>query len=148
MYLLEKGPIPKGKNVCHGCDTPLCVNPDHLYVATQKKNLADMTTRERNSQGKAHSEAIKKGWTPELRAYRGKQTKERRRQEHNEKADTAGVPRDWKFCPGCKQWFPRSNFYKNAARRDGLKPHCKACASKQQVERRRKLLKTLANSDP
>ncbi|HBF44009.1 MAG TPA: hypothetical protein DDW42_10370 [Desulfobacteraceae bacterium] len=138
MYQLEIGPIPKGRNVCHSCDNCLCVNPEHLYVATQKKNLEDMRLKGRQSQGKAHSKAIKEAWTPELREYRSKQTKERRRQEHNKKADAAGVPRDWKYCPGCKQWFPRSNFHKNAARHDGLKPHCRTCASKMDWQRQKR----------
>lgn len=138
MYQLEIGPIPKGQNVCHHCDEPLCVNPEHLYVAKQKKNMADMRTRNRHSQGKAHSEAIKKGWTPELRKWRSNLAKKQRAKEHNEKADAAGVPRDWKYCPGCKQWFPRSEFHKNAARHDGLKPHCRSCASKMDWQRQKR----------
>jgi len=41
------GEIPNGLYVLHKCDTPLCVNPFHLYLGTQKDNAADCKRRGR-----------------------------------------------------------------------------------------------------
>ena len=33
--------VPKGMVVCHKCDNPLCINPEHLYMGTYSQNLWD-----------------------------------------------------------------------------------------------------------
>lgn len=46
------GPIPDGMFVCHSCDRPSCVNPEHLFVATQKENIADCRRKGRRAEQK------------------------------------------------------------------------------------------------
>jgi hypothetical protein len=47
-WRIYKGKIPKGKLVLHKCDNPICSNPDHLYLGTQKDNIRDIYLRKRN----------------------------------------------------------------------------------------------------
>jgi len=136
MWAATYGDIPVGQFVLHRCDNRLCINPAHLFLGTQKENMFDMTEKDRRSNSKNHAEAIQKGWTPELRAARAEQTREREQKKHQTRASSAGVPSDWKFCPECAQWHPRQNFYRNKARRDGLKPYCKPCSIKIDMARR------------
>jgi hypothetical protein len=44
-----RGPIPDGMNVLHRCDSPPCVNPDHLFLGTQADNVADMLAKGRGN---------------------------------------------------------------------------------------------------
>jgi len=52
MYEFAKGPIPEGKLVCHTCDTPLCINPDHLFIGTNADNIQDCVKKGRAARAK------------------------------------------------------------------------------------------------
>lgn len=49
------GPIPPQLKVLHQCDVPACVNPDHLFLGTDKDNHQDKVSKGRHwQQKKAH----------------------------------------------------------------------------------------------
>lgn len=49
--------IPAGLRICHRCDVRSCVNPLHLFIATQGENLADMVRKGRSAKGERHGHA-------------------------------------------------------------------------------------------
>lgn len=54
VYELTYGKIQNELYVCHKCNNPICCNPKHLYLGTQKDNLKQMIEDGRSHVGEKH----------------------------------------------------------------------------------------------
>lgn len=69
-YRMCKGEIPKGMFVCHKCDNPPCVNPEHLFIGTAKDNSDDMIRKGRRGYSPHSKHFLKETDIPLIKDYR------------------------------------------------------------------------------
>lgn len=53
-WIVTNGEITEGLCVLHGCDTPACVRPSHLFLGTNYDNTQDARTKGRLARGERH----------------------------------------------------------------------------------------------
>lgn len=56
-YEQKYGVIPNGMMALHHCDVRCCVNPDHIFIGTQKDNMTDKVRKNRQAKGINHGNA-------------------------------------------------------------------------------------------
>lgn len=60
-YFMANGTIPKKMCVCHSCDNRRCVNPEHLWIGTQKDNMRDCANKGRIVNPETEKQFCKRG---------------------------------------------------------------------------------------
>lgn len=56
--ILTGSVVPDDLHVCHHCDIPACVRPEHLFLGTDRDNYMDMYSKKRHVHGASHPAAL------------------------------------------------------------------------------------------
>lgn len=65
-FLIHNGYL--ALDICHKCDNPSCVNPDHLYSGTHMENMNDRDKKGRGVIPRGHTTKLTKEQVAEIRA--------------------------------------------------------------------------------
>jgi hypothetical protein len=57
VFEWEYGPVPFGMCVCHSCDNRACINPEHLFLGTNRDNTMDKVAKGRQARYEKHGTA-------------------------------------------------------------------------------------------
>jgi hypothetical protein len=104
-WIAWKGDIPKGIQVLHRCDNPKCINPDHLFLGTQKDNMQDMLKKNRDNYAKGETSGtalLTNKQVLEIRKFKGKKSSYKICDEFGVVASTIRAiwnDRTWKHLP-------------------------------------------------
>jgi len=90
-YRLHIGAVPDGMEICHGCDTPACYNPRHLFVGTHTDNMRDMFAKGRANSRVGDAHQFAKLTSDQVRAIRDEYRRGIRGRGHKVLAKKYGV---------------------------------------------------------
>lgn len=57
-YLIAHGNFDQTLFVCHKCDNPACVNPQHLFLGSAKENTQDMISKGRLKRTRGENKGV------------------------------------------------------------------------------------------